>query len=139
MPDIHTQIQRSRNMAAVKSKNTGPEIQVRRALHRLGYRYRLHANNLPGTPDIVFPGRKKAILVHGCYWHMHKCFKGQSEPKTNSAFWRRKRIDNVKRDAKNIKHLKNLGWDVLTVWECQIRKPRFETNLTRFLNCDRKR
>jgi len=120
-------------MAAVRSENTDPELQVRKVLHKLGYRYRLHVRNLPGTPDIVFPRRRKVILVHGCFWHMHNCRKGKSIPATNSEFWSRKRHNTVKRDKRDIKALQNLGWSVLTIWECAVGKSTTEAKLTQYL------
>jgi DNA mismatch endonuclease (patch repair protein) len=121
MSDVHTPEQRSRNMAAIRSKNTSPEMIVRRGLHRLGYRFRLHRRDLPGTPDLVFPRLKKIILVHGCYWHMHSCRWGCVAPKTNATFWRSKRTGNVQRDSRNLRMLRRLGWQVLVIWECQTR------------------
>jgi DNA mismatch endonuclease, patch repair protein len=93
---------------------------VRRIAHRLGYRYRLHVRNLPGRPDLVFPRLRKIINVHGCYWHLHACRWGNVVPRTNSAFWRIKRMGNVTRDRRNNQALCKLGWRVLTVWECQL-------------------
>lgn len=121
MVDVHTREQRSRNMSAIRNRDTKPELMVRSIAHRLGYRFRLHRRDLPGVPDLVFPRLKKAILVHGCYWHMHHCRWGCVTPKTNSEFWHIKRTGNVDRDRANLKALKRLGWDVLTVWECEVR------------------
>src|SRR5688572_12051601 len=98
MSDVHTPEQRSRNMSAIQSKDTKPEMIVRRLLHTNGYRYRLHDKRLPGRPDLVFPSRKKVIFVHGCYWHMHDCKYGRVKPKSNSEFWSAKRNSNVSRD-----------------------------------------
>lgn len=107
-------------MQSVKSKNTKPEIIVRRLLHSLGYRYRLHRKDLPGKPDIVFPGRKKAILVHGCFWHWHGCAKGQL-PKSRLEYWQPKLAKNVERDRTKQEQLESLGWRVLVVWQCETR------------------
>ena len=96
--DVHTPRQRSRNMAAIKGKDTRPEMVVRRMLHRLGFRYALHKNGLPGKPDLVFPSRRKVIFVHGCYWHIHDCRYGRVVPATRADFWRAKRRSNVERD-----------------------------------------
>lgn len=119
--DVHTPRQRSNNMAAIRGKNTTPELRVRRLLHRLGYRYLLHAKKLPGTPDLVFPSRKKIVFVHGCYWHCHHCKYGRTIPKTNAEFWANKRARNVARDAEQQKRLRQFGWETLVVWECQTR------------------
>ena len=110
----------SERMARVRQRNTSPELAVRSCLHRLGYRFRLHCRDLPGTPDIVLPKHRKAIFVHGCFWHCHEChlFKW---PKSNAAFWRKKILGNRHRDARNVKELRKLGWHVMTVWECAVR------------------
>ncbi len=121
MVDVHTAEQRSRNMAAIRSKNTKPEMVVRRLLCEMGIRYRLHRRDLPGKPDIVMPGRKIAILVHGCFFHMHKCRYGQVVPATNAEFWQTKRNCNVARDQRNVRRLRRLGWRVITLWECETR------------------
>lgn len=105
-------------MQAVKSKDTKPEMVVRRLLHSMGYRYRLHRKGLPGKPDIVFPGRKKAIFVHGCFWHWHGCKKGQL-PKSRLAYWKPKLTKNVERDKAKTEQLESLGWRVLVVWQCE--------------------
>lgn len=123
MADVHTAGQRSRNMAAIKGKNTKPEMLVRRLLHRLGYRYVLHSKKLPGKPDLVFMSRKKAIFVHGCFWHMHDCPYGKVVPATNTEFWQTKRTGNVARDQANTNAIEKLGWQVLIAWECEIRHP----------------
>jgi DNA mismatch endonuclease, patch repair protein len=119
--DVLTPEQRRRNMAAIRNANTKPEMMVRRTLHRRGYRYVLRGRNLPGRPDLVFPSRRKVIFVHGCYWHMHACRYGQVTPRTNAAFWRTKREGNVLRDERTALALRELGWDVLIVWECETR------------------
>lgn len=110
---------RSKNMQAIKSKNTKPEIAVRRILTDLGYRYRLHCRNLPGNPDIVFIGRKKVIFVHGCFWHLHDNCKKSRIPEIE--YWQVKLRNNKKRDIDNIALLENLGWKPLIIWECEIR------------------
>lgn len=107
-------------MRAIRSKNTRPELAVRRLLHALGYRYRLHISDLPGKPDIVFPGRRKLIFVNGCFWHSHDCRHGRVRPATNSEFWETKRDRTVVRDAQNRIDLVAFGWDYLDIWECQI-------------------
>ena len=117
--DTRTPEQRRRIMQAVKSKNTGPELTVRRLLHGMGYRYRLHRKDLPGRPDIVFVSRRKAIFVHGCFWHGHGCSKGRL-PKSRLDYWRPKIEGNVARDRTKIDRLRSSGWDVLVVWQCEI-------------------
>jgi len=107
-------------MQAVKSKDTKPEMRVRRLLHTMGYRYRLHRKNLPGKPDIVFPSRKKVIFVHGCFWHSHGCKIGQP-PKSRTEYWQPKLAQNVQRDRTKEEHLRALGWDVLVIWQCETR------------------
>jgi DNA mismatch endonuclease (patch repair protein) len=120
-------IQKSRRstMQAVHSKDTKPEIAIRKLLSTLGYRYRLHRNDLPGTPDIVFIKRKKVIFVHGCFWHGHTCTAGQNLPKTNRNYWIPKLQRNQERDKRNMKLLKSTGWDVIVIWECQIKRQSF--------------
>ena len=109
-------------MAAIKSKNTKPEIAVRRLLHSLGYRFRLHRKDLPGSPDIVLPKYKTVIFVHGCFWHRHVNCKFATTPKTREEFWENKFKQNEERDKNNFKELKNLNWKVLVLWECEINK-----------------
>lgn len=106
-------------MAAVSNKDTLPEILVRRALHRLGYRFRLHRSDLPGTPDIVLPKYKLCIFVHGCFWHRHPGCKRASTPSTNVEFWERKFEKNVNRDAATVDRLTKMGWRVEVIWTCQ--------------------
>jgi DNA mismatch endonuclease, patch repair protein len=119
MADVHDRATRSRNMAAVRSKNTKPEITVRRALFREGLRFRLHARELPGRPDLVLPRHRSVVFVHGCFFHAHTCrfFKW---PSSNAAFWRTKIEGNRARDHKNASQLKKMGWRVFTVWECHV-------------------
>ena len=113
--------QRSRNMAAIKSKNTKPEIAVRKMLHALGYRFRLHRKDLPGSPDIVLPKYKTVIFVHGCFWHRHENCKYASTPKTRKEFWETKFKVNVKRDKEIQEKIKNIGWHSVVIWECEIK------------------
>lgn len=117
--DTRTPAQRRKIMQSVGTKDTGPEWIVRRSLHRLGYRYRLHAEDLPGRPDIVFRSRKKAVFVHGCYWHGHGCSKGQP-PKSNVDYWLPKLSANKDRDIRKEQALRILGWNVLTIWQCDV-------------------
>jgi DNA mismatch endonuclease (patch repair protein) len=105
-------------MQSVGTRNTGPELAVRRILTALGFRYRLHRRDLPGSPDIVFPGRKAVLFVHGCYWHGHRCSKGRL-PKSRLDYWAPKILANKKRDSKNAAALKKLGWTVYVVWQCE--------------------
>ena len=119
--DVLTVDQRRRNMQAIRGRDTGPEIKVRQLIHRMGYRFRLHRRDLPGTPDVVLPRHHKAVFVHGCFWHMHRCKYGRVVPKTNADFWEAKRQGNVKRDRQNMRKLRASGWKVLVVWECQTR------------------
>jgi DNA mismatch endonuclease (patch repair protein) len=122
-------------MAAIRSTDTRPEMVVRRMVHSMGFRYRLHVRGLPGTPDLVFRARKKVIFVHGCFWHMHSCPRGQLKPTTNSAFWSEKRMRNVRRDRANNRRLRAAGWKVLIVWECAIKKEeKTEQHILRFLS-----
>lgn len=134
MVDVHSREQRRRNMAAIKGKDTKPEMVVRRLVYRLGYRYRLHSRDLPGRPDLLFRSRRKVIFVHGCFWHMHECRYGQVEPQTNARFWQEKRQANVQRDRRQVMALESEGWHVLVVWECQTRDDeRLTGMLTKFL------
>ena len=119
---------RSENMRAVRGKDTQPEKTVRSMLHKQGYRFRLHRSDLPGKPDLVFPSRKKVIFIHGCFWHSHDCRKGQGAPRTNAAFWQRKRELTVERDQKTLKALAAKGWDAYVVWECALKNPEAVRN-----------
>ena len=120
MVDTVSREARSRIMAAVKSKDTKPEMKVRRLLHRLGYRYRLHRSDLPGRPDMVFPSRRKIVFVNGCFWHSHqKCDKVRV-PENNRDYWIPKLKRNRSRDERNLELLRENGWAVTTVWECQL-------------------
>lgn len=112
---------RSKIMRAVGRKDTGPELIVRRLLHALGYRFRLHKKELPGSPDIVLPRHRMAIFVHGCFWHRHKRCRKATTPKTRVEFWQRKFDRNMERDAANIICLQANGWRVLVIWECEIK------------------
>lgn len=133
--DVHTPEQRSANMAAIRGRDTKPEMKVRRLLHRLGYRYVLHQRKLPGRPDLVFPSRRKVVFVHGCYWHMHDCRFGSVVPSTRTEFWQAKRSGNVKRDRANQEALRTLGYRVCVVWECETRDlANLEKRLVSFLS-----
>lgn len=124
---------RRRNMAAIRGKDTKPEMIVRRLLHRLGYRYRLHAANLPGRPDLVFAARRKAIEIRGCFWHRHAgCLKAAT-PATRAEFWQAKFTATVERDLRNEAALVSLGWSLLVVWECEVTGPAIVERLVDFL------
>ncbi len=107
-------------MSRIRSKDTVPEIQVRSLLHRMGYRFRLHRKDLPGTPDIVLPKYRTAIFVHGCYWHRHSGCRYASTPKTNIDFWMKKFELNTERDKKNRSELADNGWNVMIIWQCEL-------------------
>jgi DNA mismatch endonuclease (patch repair protein) len=127
---------RSRIMRAVKGKDTGPEMIVRRMAFQMGYRFRLHRRDLPGKPDLVFPKLHKVIFVHGCFWHGHDCARGAREPKTNAKYWRAKIVRNRSRDAMSMAALKAKGWSAATVWECELKgnaSERLQRRLSRFL------
>ena len=123
--DNKTEGQRSRNMAAVRAKNTKPELLVRQALFRQGFRYRLNDKKLPGSPDIVLKKYKTVIFVNGCFWHGHYRCKKAVLPVTNVVFWRKKISDTKKRDKRKIKQLRSLGWHCITCWECNILHNRY--------------
>lgn len=126
---------KSREMARVASKNTAPEIAVRRLLHSMGVRFRLHRRDLPGHPDVVLPGKMLAIQIHGCFWHGHDCKRGARIPKTNTEYWVGKVRRNVERDAHTKAALAELGWRTLVIWECQIKDADvMKTIITEFLN-----
>jgi len=134
--DVLGKKQRSRLMSRIRGKDTSPEMIVRRVVHSLGYRYRLYVHQLPGCPDLVFPSRRKAILVHGCFWHRHRCRKGRSMPGTRPRFWSEKLSRNQTRDRLVRSRLRRLGWRVLVVWECQLhpkKLPALTARLRRFL------
>ena len=121
MTDTLTPLERGRRMAAVRAKDTKPEMIVRQLLHRLGYRYRLHRRDLPGTPDLVFPSRRAVIFVHGCFWHRHEGCALARLPKSRLEFWRDKLEGNRLRDQKQMNELIAMGWRVLVVWECELK------------------
>ena len=112
---------RSANMARVRGKDTGPELRVRRIAHRIGLRFRLHRKDLPGKPDLVFPKYRLAVFVHGCFWHRHPGCERASSPSTRIDFWAAKFAANVARDARQQEELARLGWNVLVVWQCDLK------------------
>jgi DNA mismatch endonuclease (patch repair protein) len=132
--DTFTPAQRSAVMRRVRCKDTRPEMAVRSLVHRLGFRYSLHYAGLPGNPDLAFPCRNKVIFVHGCFWHGHACRSGRNRPSSNQAYWIPKLDRNKARDRTNRRRLRALGWEVLTIWECQIKDaPKLQNKLVRFL------
>jgi len=121
-------------MSRIRGKDTDPERKVRSIVHQLGFRFRLHVKDLPGSPDIVLPRLHKVIFVHGCFWHLHKCRYGRVTPATNSDFWKTKREGNRKRDLKTRRLLKNAGWRILVVWECELKDlDKMRTQIQTFL------
>lgn len=123
MVDVFTPGQRSAVMRAVKSRDTAPELRVRKTAHALGLRFRLGRDDLPGKPDLVFPKLGLAVFVHGCFWHGHDCPRGARTPATNTAYWRAKIARNMARDAENSSRLASLGWRPVAIWECETRNP----------------
>ncbi len=123
---------RSRNMAAIKGRDTKPELTVRKLLHRLGYRFRLHRRDLPGTPDIVLPKYRTVIFVHGCFWHRHAGCRFSTNPKTRSEFWMKKFHQNIERDKRHFQEIEALNWKALVVWECELKN--IDTLRLRLLN-----
>jgi DNA mismatch endonuclease, patch repair protein len=133
MTDIFSVKKRSWIMARIHSRDTQPELFVRSVVHRMGFRFRLGGAGLPGKPDLVFPRMKKALFVHGCFWHCHNCRRA-SVPTSNTAFWKRKLLGNAQRDNQNYRKLKALGWSYLVVWQCELRKEnRLLLKLKRYL------
>lgn len=119
---------RSRIMAAVRSKNTRAEVEFRKRIHALGYRFRIHGKNLPGSPDIVFPKYHAVVFIHGCFWHLHSCRSGRL-PETRRNWWKAKLEANRKRDKQALANLQNMSWRTLVVWECSFRKPGVRAEL----------
>lgn len=129
MADVHSKATRSYNMSRIKSKGTKPEILVRKYLYKNGYRYRLNVKNLPGTPDIVLSKFKTVIFIHGCFWHGHENCKYFVVPETRKEWWLNKIACNKESDVKNSIKLKTLGWNVLTIFECELRKDKRDDTL----------
>ncbi|VGO21057.1 very short patch repair endonuclease [Pontiella sulfatireligans] len=121
--DTFTPEQRSRVMSRIRGKNTKPELIVRSLLHRAGYRFSLHRKDLPGKPDIVLRKYNTVVFVHGCFWHRHQNCKTASMPKSNVEYWQAKFERNVSNDRKHIRELKKMGWNVIVVWECELKQP----------------
>ncbi|MDE0111068.1 MAG: DNA mismatch endonuclease Vsr [Albidovulum sp.] len=124
MTDIVDTQRRSELMAGIRGRDTAPEIAVRRIAHRMGLRFRVHRKDLPGRPDLVFPKHRLAVFVHGCFWHRHEGCRFASDPKSRVAFWKDKFAANVDRDARQQAVLRELGWSVLVIWECETRNER---------------
>ena len=143
MVDGLTPERRSENMRRIQSKIMKPEIAVRRLVHALGFRFRLHRRDLPGKPDLVLPRHKKIVFVHGCFWHGHgdpACADGRRQPKSNLGYWLPKLARNKARDFTNILALQALGWDIAIVWECELRRPDVVARRLRsFIDPDRER
>lgn len=131
MVDVLTKEQRRKNMASIRSKDTKPEMIVRKIVRGLGYQYRLHRKDLPGKPDLVFPGMKKVIFVHGCFWHKHRCRYGKVVPQTNAEFWDAKRESNRLRDIRNRRMLHTMGWSTMVIWECWLKDRKKDKLLER--------
>jgi DNA mismatch endonuclease, patch repair protein len=129
MVDVVSPTDRSRMMAGIRGKDTKPEVIVRRMLFASGYRFRLHRRDLPGAPDIVMPGRKVVVFVHGCFWHMHQGCRFAKMPATRPEFWKAKLEANVERDRRSVEKLQALGWRVLCVWECSTRDAQIAVGL----------
>lgn len=140
MPDVVSPAKRSQMMSGIKGKNSLPEMLVRKVLFAMGHRYRLHRRDLPGTPDIVMPGHRIAIFVHGCFWHAHQGCKYAKTPSTSAGFWTAKLQDNVDRDQRAANQLTAMGWRVLNVWECSTRDheatARLPDALARWIDSD---
>ena len=137
MTDIFSKQKRSKIMSHISGENTKPEIIIRKIAHSLGYRFRLHKKDLPGKPDIVFPKYKKVIFVNGCFWHGHINCSRSKLPTTNYKFWKEKIEGNKKKDTRNYRSLKKLGWDYLIIWQCGIKvvnRGKLETKIQKYLS-----
>jgi len=133
--DTLSPIERSERMRRVKARDTKPEKRLGALVWRLGYRYRKHRRDIPGNPDLAFPGRKRAIFVHGCFWHRHDCSSGRRTPKSHARFWKKKFQRNIKRDFAVARELRRAGWRALVIWECQLRNTELvERKVRKFLD-----
>lgn len=133
MADVHDKKTRSYNMSRIRSKDTKPELLVRKFLHASGFRYRLHVKDLPGKPDIVLPRYRTVIFVHGCFWHGHKNCKYFKIPATRKDWWNDKIARNIANDKNAIKNLKNEGWKVIIIWECDLKQAKTAVSLPRLI------
>ena len=131
MADILTEEQRHKAMASIHSVSTKPELKLRHALWRLGFRYRMNDKRMPGKPDIVFPKYRAVIFVHGCFWHGHKGCRNYTVPKTNTEFWTAKVVRNQERDQRVWRELEAMGWSVIIVWECELKKTKLPGTIDR--------
>ena len=122
MTDTLSKTERSERMSRIRGKSSVAEMRLRRLIHGMGFRYRLHVKTLPGTPDLVFPSRMAVIFMHGCFWHRHQDCRLARMPKSRVAFWREKLEANKRRDEENVRQLNELGWRVLVIWECQMKE-----------------
>ncbi len=120
-------------MSRIRAKDTRPEMHLRRMVHAMGFRFRLHRRDLPGSPDLVFPGKRKVIFVHGCFWHGHTCREGLRRPRSNEAYWLPKIRRTQFRDQENTRSLEKAGWRVLVVWECEMVRPDLVGKIRAFL------
>lgn len=134
MADVHSKETRSYNMSRIKSKNTKPEMLVRQFLHKNGFRYRLHVKTLPGKPDIVLPKYKTVIFIHGCFWHGHEGCRYYVVPKTRTEWWLNKIQGNATNDTKTEVLLKESGWKIIKIWECELKKGSLDTKFTQLLD-----
>ncbi len=134
MADVHDKLTRSYNMSQIKGKNTKPEMLVRKFLFSKGFRYRLYDKKLPGKPDIVFPGRKTVIFIHGCFWHGHENCKYFVIPKTRTEWWLNKISNNIQKDADNFSQLSTSGWKVITVFECELKNDKRDQTLNQLIH-----
>lgn len=133
--DIFSKTERSRIMSRISGKDTQPELVVRSTLHKMGHRFRLHRDDLPGKPDITLPKHKKIIFVHGCFWHGHEGCLRSKRPSSNIKFWNEKLDKNLKRDQNNLRKIEELGWDALVVWACEVKNLKLlKKKLTSFLD-----
>ena len=130
MADVHEPETRSYNMSRISGKDTKPEMMVRKFLHGNGFRYRLHVKDLPGKPDLVLPKYNSVIFVHGCFWHVHEGCKYFKLPETRTKWWKEKLFGNKERDEKHRRHLSEQGWNVITVWECELKPNNLQNTLT---------
>ncbi len=135
MVDVFSEEKRSWVMSRVKGRDTKPELLVRSMVHRMGYRFRLHRRDLPGCPDIVLPRHKKVIFVHGCFWHSHRNCARAARPASNREFWDDKLDATVERDKRRVRELRRMGWQVLVVWQCELKDSgKLKRKLDRFLS-----